>query len=92
MVINTNIAALTSANNLNNSTNMLNESLARLSSGSQLVNASDNPAALAESISLTAQISQVGAANDNVSNATSFSQTQDGYLQQVSSALQQMSL
>lgn len=91
MVINTNIAALTSANNLNNSTNMLNESLARLSSGSQLVNASDNPAALAESISLTAQISQVGAANDNVSNATSFSQTQDGYLQQVSSALQQMS-
>ncbi len=40
MVINTNIAALSSANNLNNSTKMLNESLARLSSGSQLVNAS----------------------------------------------------
>ena len=39
MVINTNIAALTSANNLNQSTNMLNESLARLSSGSKIVNA-----------------------------------------------------
>jgi flagellin len=90
MVINTNIAALTSADNLNNSTNMLNQSLARLSSGSQLVNASDNPAGLAESISLTAQINQVGAANDAVSNANSFSQTQDGYLQQVGSALQQM--
>jgi flagellin len=90
MVINTNIAALTSANNLNNSSSMLNESLARLSSGSQLVNASDNPAGLAESISLTAQISQVGAANNAVANANSFSQTQDGYLQQVGSALQQM--
>src|SRR5277367_6824685 len=90
MVINTNIAALTSATDLNNSTSMLNESLARLSSGSKIVNASDNPAGLAESISLMAQINQVGAANDSVSNAASFSQTQDGYLQQVGSALEQM--
>jgi flagellin len=91
MVINTNTAALTSANNLNNATSMLNQSLARLSSGSQFTQASDNPAGQAESISLTAQVSQVGAANDNVSAAMSFSQTQDGYLQQVSAALQQMS-
>src|SRR6202012_5250755 len=90
MVINTNIAALTSAQNLNNSTNMLNESLARLSSGSKIVNASDDPAGLAESISLNAQIGQTNAANDNVANALSFSQTQDGYLQQVGSALDQM--
>jgi flagellin len=90
MVINTNTAALTSANNLNTSSSMLNESLARLSSGSKLVNASDNPAGLAESISLMAQVSQVGSANDGVSNANSFAQTQDGYLQQVGSALQQM--
>jgi flagellin len=91
MVINTNIAALNGANNLNNSTNMLNESLARLSSGSKIVNASDDPAGLAESISLNAQINQVSAANNNVSNANSFAQTQDGYLQQVGSALDQMS-
>jgi flagellin len=39
---------------------------------------------------LTAQISQTGAANSNVSNAVSFAQTQDGYLQQVGSALDQM--
>src|SRR5580658_7607087 len=90
MVINTNIAALTSAQNLNNSTNMLNESLARLSSGSQIVDASDNPAGLAESISLNAQIGQTNAANGDVGNATSFSQTQDGYLQQIGSALDQM--
>lgn len=90
MVINTNIAALNAANDLNQSNNMLNQSLARLSTGSQLVNASDNPAGLAESISLTAEIGQTNAANQNVGAATSFSQTQDGYLQQVGSALDQM--
>src|SRR5580700_5511729 len=91
MVINTNMAAITAANNLNNSTNMLNESLAMLSSGSKIVNPSDDPAGLAESIALNAQIGQTQAANDNVSNAVSFLQTQDGYLQQVGSALDQMS-
>jgi flagellin len=90
MVINTNIAALTSANNLDHSTNMLNESLSRLSSGSKIVNPSDDPAGLAESIALGAQINEVSAANSNVSNAVSFSQTQDGYLQQIGSALDEM--
>ncbi|MGP8201493.1 MAG: flagellin [Limisphaerales bacterium] len=90
MVINTNIAALDAANNLNQSNSSLNASLARLSTGSQLVNASDNPAGLAESISLNAQIGQTNAANNNVSNAQSFLQTQDGYLQQIGSALDQM--
>ena len=37
------------------------------------------------------EIGQTNAANSNVSNAISFSQTQDGYLQQVGSALDQMS-
>jgi flagellin len=90
MVINTNISALTSASNLNKSSSMLNQSLARLSSGSKIVSPADDPAGLAESISLTAQISQTGAANSNVSNAVSFAQTQDGYLQQIGSALDQM--
>ena len=90
MVINTNIAALNAANDLNQSNSALNASLARLSTGSQLVNASDNPAGLAESISLNAEIGQTTAANANISNAISFLQTQDGYLQQVGSALDQM--
>jgi len=90
MVINTNIAALTSANNLNQSTSMLHESLARLSSGSKIVSPADDPAGLAESISLSAQIGQTAAANANISNAVSFAQTQDGYLQQVGAALDQM--
>jgi flagellin len=90
MVINTNISASIGANNLNKSTNMLNQSLARLSSGSKIVNASDDPAGLAESITLGAEIGQTNAANSNVSNAVSLLQTQDGYLQQVGSALDQM--
>src|SRR5277367_1598969 len=90
MVINTNISALQAADNLNQSNSMLNSSLARLSTGSQLVNASDNPAGLAESISLVAEIGQTNAANQNIANATSFSQTQDGYLTQIGTALDQM--
>ena len=91
MVINTNTAASISANNLNQSTKMLNQSLERLSSGSKIVSASDDPAGLAESMALSATIGQTNAANSNVSNAVSFLQTQDGYLQQIGSALDQMS-
>jgi flagellin len=91
MVINTNMAAITSANNLDVSTNELNNALAQLSSGSKIVTPADNPAGLAESIGLNAEIGQTNAANDNVSNALSFSQTQDGYLQQIGSALDEMS-
>jgi flagellin len=85
------MAAITSASNLDNSTNELNNALAELSSGSKITSPMDDPAGLAESIALNAQIGQTQAANDNVSNAVSFSQTQDGYLQQVGSALDQMS-
>ncbi len=90
MVINTNVAAQTAATNLDQASNNLNASLARLSSGSKIVNAASDPAGLAESIALNAQIGQTSAANSNVSNAMSLLQTQDGYLQQVGSALDQM--
>ncbi len=91
MVINTNVAALNSARLLANSTNLLNKSIARLSSGSKIVSPADDAAGLAVSMKLTAQIARVNAANGNIGNATSFSQTQDGFLQQVSSALNRMS-
>ena len=91
MVINTNISAMTSANNLAASTKMLNQSLSRLSSGSKITSPADDPAGLAESISLGAQINRTSAANANVGNAISFSQTQDGFLQKVGAALDRMS-
>jgi flagellin len=69
----------------------LSASLARLSSGSKIVNPSDDSAGLAVSMKLGAQIARVGAAQQNVNNAISFNQTQDGYLQQVNTALTRMS-
>jgi flagellin len=91
MTINTNISAQISATNLSNSTTMLNQSLARLSSGSKIVSAADDPAGLAESISLNSDITRTSAANANVNNAVSFSQTQDGFLQKIGDALNRMS-
>jgi flagellin len=69
----------------------LSQSLARLSSGSKLTSPADDSAGLAVSMKMTAQISRTGAAQDNVNNAISFNQTQDGYLQQVNTALTRMS-
>jgi flagellin len=91
MIINTNIAAETSATNLANSTSSLNKALSELSSGSKITSASDDPAGLAESIGLTADMNRDAAAASNVTNAISFSQTQDGTLQNIGSALDQMS-
>ncbi len=70
---------------------MLSQSLARLSSGSKINSPADDSAGLAVSMNLTAQMGRNTAASDNVNNAISFNQTQDGYLQQVNNALNRMS-
>src|SRR5579872_1426426 len=91
MIINTNTSAQVGASNLARSTSMLQQSLARLSSGSKIVSPADDPAGLSESISLNADISRTSAANTNLTNAISFSQTQDGFLQKIGDALNRMS-
>jgi flagellin len=91
MVINTNISAQTGARLLADSTNALNKSLARLSSGLKIVSPEDDAAGLAVSSRFDAQINRVNAVNTNVSNAISFSQTQDGYLKKIAKALDRMS-
>jgi flagellin len=91
MVINTNTSALSAANQLGQSSSMLSKSLARLSSGSKITSPADDSAGLAVSMNLSAQMGRNTAASDNVNNAISFNQTQDGYLQQVSNALNRMS-
>ena len=91
MVINTNISALNAATQLDMNGTNLRTSLARLSSGSQITSPSDDPAGLAVSMKLSAQVARTTAAEDNVNNAISFNQTQDGYLQQVNTALSRMS-
>jgi flagellin len=91
MVINTNISAQTGARLLAESSNLLSKSLARLSSGSKITSPEDDAAGLAVSMRFDAQINRIGAANNNVGNAISFNQTQDGFLKKVSKALDRMS-
>ena len=91
MVINTNIGAQTAASNLQQSQAMLAKSLARLSSGSKIVNPADDAAGLAVSTRLDAQVQRLAAARSNVGNAISFTQTQDGYLSKIGKALDRMS-
>ena len=91
MVINTNISAQSSARLLSESSQMLAKSLARLSSGSKIVSPEDDAAGLAVAMRFDAQINRTQAANNNVANAISFSQTQDGFLKKVAKALDRMS-
>jgi len=91
MIINTNVAASAASRNLAASTDRLTQSLARLSSGSKIVSPADDAAGLAQAMKFEAQINRNNAAMANIGNATSFSQTQDGFLQKVQIALDRMS-
>lgn len=79
-VINTNLPAIAAARNLDRSQEMLGRSLNRLSSGSKIVNPSDDAAGLAVSEKLDAQNLRVHAATTNVQNAVSLVQTADGFM------------
>src|SRR6185436_6342111 len=91
MVINTNTTAMASASNLSTSESMLSKSLARLSSGSKIVNPADDAAGMAVAMRLDAQVQRLNAAKSNVGNSISFTQTQDGYLKKIGKALDRLS-
>jgi len=91
MVINTNSTAARGARFLDASTGNLQKSLARLASGSKIVEPQDDAAGLAVSSRFDAQINRTEAVRSNIGNAISFKQTQDGYLSKVSKALDRMS-
>lgn len=90
-VINTNIQAIAAARNLNRSQDMLGRSLNRLSSGSKIVDPSDDAAGLAVSEKLDAQNKRVKAASTNVENAISYTQTSDGFMSGMTKILSRMS-
>jgi flagellin len=90
ITINTNTAAVSAAYNLNKSNAMLNQALAELSSGSKIVNPSDDAGGLAVSMRLGATIDETNAANANVADAQSFLTTQDGSINVASSILTRM--
>jgi len=80
VVINTNYAATVASNNLAASNSSLQKSLNRLSSGSKIVNPSDDAGGLAVSMKLSAAARRQGAVESNIGNAVSLLQTQDGAL------------
>ena len=90
MIINSNIAAQSSANALGANQVALSRSLARLSSGSKIVNPSDDAGGLAVSLQLDAKAQRTDAAKSNIANAISFTQVQEGYLKKVGKAFDRM--
>lgn len=90
LIINTNISALNTYNQLNKNNNALNSSLEKLSSGYKINNASDDAAGLAISEKMKGQIRGLDQANENSQNAVSMVQTADGALDETESILQRM--
>ena len=76
---------------LGNAQSMLSKSLMRLSSGNRINRPSDDPGGLAVSMKLKHAITITSATKNNVDNALSFTDTQDGALESVASILDRMS-
>jgi len=89
--INTNTSAISAAYNLNESNAKLQQALGELSSGSKIVNPSDDAGGLAVSMRMNSTIDDTNAASANVANGQSFLQTQDGSLNVASSILTRVS-
>ena len=68
----------------------MNESVARLSSGSRIVNPADDAAGLAVATKFTSQMHRLDAARNSVANTLSFVQTADGFMQKAEKALSRM--
>jgi len=91
VTINTNTSASFAASNLTRSSDLLQKSLARLSSGSRISTPSDDAGGLAVSMKLSASLKRTDAQSANVSNALSFLQTAAGSLKTASTVLERMS-
>lgn len=91
VVINTNYSATLASNNLAASNTMLQKSLNRLSSGSKIVDPADDAGGLAVSMKLSATAKRQGAVNNNIGNAASYLQTQDGGLKVAGKILDRIS-
>jgi flagellin len=91
VVINTNYAATVASNNLAASNSMLQKSITRLSSGSKIVNPSDDAGGLAVSMKLSAAVRRQSAVANNIGNAVSLLQTQDGALKVAGKVMERIS-
>jgi flagellin len=89
--INVNSAASASGLNLGKTNEALQKSLQRLSSGSRIVNSSDDAGGLAVSMKMSAALKRTEATAINLANVQSFLQTQDGAFKVADKVLNRMS-
>lgn len=85
--INTNVASVNAQRNLFNTTNMLQKSLEKLSSGMRISRAGDDAAGLAISEGLKSDIRALQQASRNAADGISLIQTAEGGLEEVSGIL-----
>lgn len=90
LTVNTNVASLNTQRNLSSSSNALQTSLQRLSTGSRINSAKDDAAGLQIANRLTSQVNGLGVATKNANDGISIAQTAEGALQQSTNILQRM--
>ncbi len=90
MRINYNVSAMLSNNALSTNDDLLSKSLERLSSGLKINHAKDNPAGLAMSKRMNAQIEGLSVANQNASDGVSIIEIADGAMTEISEMLQRI--
>jgi len=90
MRINHNIAALNTYNQLSKNNETANSALKKLSSGLRINQAGDDPAGMAISEKMRAQINGLNQANRNAQDGISLIQTAEGALNETTSILQRM--
>lgn len=90
LFVNTNTSALNAQRSLMNSSNSLNTSFERLSSGFRINRASDDAAGLQISDRMTTQINGLNQAVRNANDAISLTQTAEGALSETTSSLQRI--
>jgi len=90
-VIGYNSAAVSAAYYLNQNNNNLTSAINQLSSGSRLADPSLDPAGVAVSGDLTADIGRLTAASQGAQDVVSFAQTTDGFLSTIQQQLTRMS-
>ena len=81
--ISNNSAAASSNYYLGKNQDLLQTSIKRLASGKKLIAPNDDPGSLSVAMKLNASISRLSGARNNVQNATSFLEVQDGVLEGV---------
>lgn len=91
MIISNNAVAAVTAYNLDQANVSLRKSITRLSSGLRINSSVDDPGGLAVSLKLSAAIRRTDATSNNMGNALSFLQTQDGVLKTANDVLLRMS-